>query len=234
MIEFDKVTIEAGGTRILKEVSFCVHEGEKLVITGPTGCGKSTVLTTLLGAYRSAGGAVRYRGRSLDPSSIHEVRREVAYVGQEPVLGDGSVREALEIPFTFETNRRKRPTDGDIAEAIAAVALDPAILDSSTGDISGGEKQRVAIARALLLQRNVFVLDEPTSALDSDTADIVLRRLLRDGATVLAVSHDPRHVELFSRVLRMEGGRIIEDRSIHGGGPPACTDGQGGTDEGRP
>lgn len=222
MIEFDKVTIEAGGTRILGEVSFTLREGERLVITGPTGCGKSTVLTTLLGAHRPVGGTVRYRGRTLDSSSLHDVRREVAYVGQEPVLGAGTVRDALYLPFTYEANRHNRPTPNDLADALAAAALEPAILDSSTADISGGEKQRVAIARALLLRRTVYVLDEPTSALDTDTADLVLSRLLRDGVTVLAVSHDPRHVALFSREIRMERGRVVEERLIHGG---AGTDG---------
>lgn len=208
MIEFDEVTVKAGDKRILDGVSFSLAAGEKAVITGPTGSGKSTILLTLLGAYEIARGRVFFDGRELSTETLSTVRRSIAWIGQEPILGDGTVREALLLPFQFAANRTAAPTEERLLEALASLELEESILGRRTSVISGGEKQRVAITRALLLDKRVFLADEITSALDEHSSAVVKTLFLTDGFTVLTVSHDPQWRQSFGTTISIVAGRV--------------------------
>lgn len=210
MIEFEDVTVKVGDRTLISDVRFSVKAGEKVVISGPTGCGKSTVLLALLGAHDICAGIARFDGLEVTPETLQSVRRSIAYIGQEPVIGDGTVRDALLLPFSFEANRDATPSDEDVAAALARLELDPGILDQPTNVVSGGEKQRVAIARALLLHKDVFLADEITSALDAASASVVLDLFLNSPYTVLAVSHDPEWQQRFATRIAMEAGRVVE------------------------
>jgi ATP-binding cassette, subfamily C, bacterial CydD len=211
---------DAGRRPALKGVSLSLAPGSCIALVGGSGAGKSTLVSLLLGFITPDQGEILVNGAPLndiDPGSWH---RQVGWVGQNPVLFHGSLRENLLMG---------RPDAGEdrVTEAArAAGVLDfagrlPQGLDTPVGEqgvgLSRGEAQRVALARVFLKDAPVFLLDEPTAGLDADTERRVLDAIesFRVGRTVLTVTHRLADIRRADRILVMEEGRIIED------GPPA-------------
>jgi len=210
MIRFDTVTVEYDGRPIIRDISFHIPKGDAAVIHGRSGSGKTTILTTIVGMHVPSAGTVFFNGRAVDSTTISEVRRSVAFIGQEPVLGAQRIREALLLPFTYRANRNATPEETMIGEILHKLRLEDDILDRETAVVSGGEKQRVAIARALLLGKKVFLLDEVTSALDAESKQAVIRLFREEGHTIFSVSHDPDWFELCSTFIRVEEGTVAD------------------------
>jgi len=195
--------LQAGGVRVvlagrtlLAGLNMCVATGSKTLLTGPSGCGKSTLLRCFLGLTLPAAGRIEVLGEPLTGHNTWRIRRQLAYVGQEPELGAGSVRECIERPFHYRANGHLRGNPGRAAEWFDRFRLSRTLMDKEAGSLSGGEKQRVALTIAILLERPIFLLDEPTSALDPKAAAAVLEWLQSAGqATALVVAH---HHALFS------------------------------------
>jgi ABC-type lipoprotein export system ATPase subunit len=146
------------------------------------------------------------------PSSVWALRRKIAWVAQEPELGNGRALEVLERPFQYRSNRERAGNLKRTAELAGALGLDEGLLHQPVRELSGGEKQRVAILSALLLERPVLLLDEAASALDPESRDAaaeLLRSLV--GTTILSVSHNVEKFHL--------GGEIVAV------GPPEARDG---------
>jgi len=195
-LEAVDVTVLYDGHAVLEGFSMSLGAGETALLTGPSGCGKSTVLRCLLGFVAPKTGSVRLGGEPLNAETVWHLRRLLAYVGQEPELGTGTVREVLERPFHYRANAGLRDNLKRIGALFERFGLGRALLDKEAGDLSGGEKQRVALIAAILLDRPIFLLDEVTSALDRPGKENVADYFRsRDDATVLLVAHDP---ELFS------------------------------------
>jgi putative ABC transport system ATP-binding protein len=214
IIEYKDLTIRYGTRAIVEDVSLTVHEGEKIVLTGPSGAGKSTLLLALLGFRLPSSGSILFQEQPVSSNTISTVRRSLAYIPQEPVLGDELVHRALLLPFTYKHYKNKRPTTARIETILHSLCLSPSILQQKTSSISGGEKQRIAIARALLLGHHIFLTDEITSALDPEAAEAVRCLLLDGNMTILSISHDTAWIARCSRVVTMKNGRIdsIEER----------------------
>ena len=210
MIEFQNVTVEQGKT-ILRDLSFTIKKQEKAVLYGPSGSGKSTILRTLLGGYHPVRGRIIFDGLPVDKNSIHVIRKKIAYIGQEPVLGETTVEHALLLPFTFKANALYRPDKSALISALERVGLPSSILSSETASVSGGEKQRIAVARVLLLDKKVFCIDEITSALDSGSVDSVLSLFRDEQITILSVSHDPRWLDIANRFIKIDNGTVVDD-----------------------
>lgn len=210
MIEFDAVSLVRGGQTLLKDASFRIRPGEKVVLTGPSGCGKSTVLAALMGMFAPASGRILFEGKVLSPATVRGIRRKIALVGQEPILGAESVREALLLPFEYKARREQRPHEDALLDAVLRTGLPPDILDKRSSILSGGEKQRAIVARALLLGNRVFLCDEASSALDPVSKKAVMRILFTPEQTLLSVSHDPDWIARCHRVLAIRDRRIVE------------------------
>ncbi|MEW6038516.1 MAG: ABC transporter ATP-binding protein [Pseudomonadota bacterium] len=208
LVRFDRVSVAAGDRTILRNLSFEIGEGEKAVFRGKSGSGKSTVLKTLLGVYPVAEGRVYFAGRPLDREAVAAIRALAAYIGQEPVLGADTVRQALLLPFTFKAHRGKTPSSGKLAETLSRLGLAPSILDQDCNRVSGGEKQRIAVARAQLLGKRLYLLDEVTSALDPESKRAVLDFFADPALTVLSVAHDPDWIARCDTVFELEDGRL--------------------------
>ena len=207
-IRFDRVSVSVHGKPILTDLSFALESGEKAVLRGRSGSGKSTVLKTLLGLYPLSGGGILFEDRPFDPATVQIIRRHAAYIGQEPVLGAETVREALTLPFQFKAHRDRRPSERQLTDALRRLHLAPDILERECRRVSGGEKQRIAIARALLLGKNLYLLDEVTSALDAESKGAVLEVFADPGFTVLSVAHDFDWIARCDAVLELDGGRL--------------------------
>lgn len=211
LIEFQNVTVKEQQNTILKNVTFSVSKGDKVVIYGKSGSGKTTILTTLLGGHKPLEGVVKYNGIILNRESIHKIRTSIAFIGQEPILGEGTVENVLLFPFNFRANYPNKPDKNALIESLEKAGLSQSLLNSNVSGISGGEKQRIAIARALLLNKNVFCIDEATSALDSQSAELIVSVFQNKEFTVLSVSHDPRWFNIASRFIKIDNGQIIDD-----------------------
>jgi putative ABC transport system ATP-binding protein len=208
MVRFEKVTVKYDGKAILQDVSFQIRENEKVVFYGKSGSGKSTILTTTVGAHIPSSGIVYFNGEPVSPENILKIRSAVAFIGQEPVLGAEKIRETLLLPFTYKVNRGKIPSEDKIAQILEELYLKEDILQKDASVVSGGEKQRIAVARALLQEKKIFLLDEVTSALDPESKHAVLKLFRKDKYTIISVSHDPDWFETCSTFIKVENGKI--------------------------
>jgi putative ABC transport system ATP-binding protein len=213
----------AGEVVALDDLDIDVADGEFVAVMGPSGSGKTTLLNCLSGLDDIDGGQVRFDGRVLhDMSDLERTRERAATMGfifqafnLIPVF---NAAENVELPLLLAGRPPKE------ARRRAVETLDRVGLGHRTGhrpmELSGGEQQRVAIARALAGSPRLVWADEPTGALDTETAGSVmalLRELHGDGLTLVLVTHDPDIGASASRLVRMIGGRISEDRRLGDG-----------------
>ncbi|MFT7678483.1 MAG: molybdate/tungstate transport system ATP-binding protein [Planctomycetota bacterium] len=189
MIEAKDLLLRAGELRLAGQ-SWCVPAGAYGVLMGSTGCGKTTLLETLIGLRQVASGKVLLNGQ--DVTDLDPALRNIGYVPQDGALFETmSVEEQLGFALTVRGvprgQRRAR-----VRELAAWIGVESQ-LDRRTRGLSGGERQRVALGRALAAKPSILILDEPLSAVDQDTRSSMYELLQRVHAelqmTVLHVTH---------------------------------------------
>jgi len=202
-------------THALADIDLTVRKGEYLAIAGPSGGGKSTLLSILglldtptSGEYILAGTPVA----RLDPGQRARIRnREIGFIFQAfNLIGDLTVAENVALPLTLRAGipadeRRRR-----VAQALERVEMSHR-QKHYPSQLSGGQQQRVAVARAIAGNPSVLLADEPTGNLDSRNGEAVmglLAELHRGGATICMVTHDPRYAEHAERSVHLFDGRI--------------------------
>ncbi|OEV26557.1 cysteine ABC transporter permease, partial [Streptomyces nanshensis] len=198
---------EGRAGRSLPPTDLVLHPGETVALTGPSGGGKSTLLSVLLGFTPPTEGRVLVGGVPLAELNLAAWHRQIAWVPQHPYLFAGSVADNV---------RLARPDAGAaaVARALAdagAPDLDPALeLGESGTGLSAGQRRRVALARAFLADRPLVLLDEPTAALDGATEAAVLPavRRLTKGKTVVLVTHRPALSAAADRVFELPGDAV--------------------------
>lgn len=212
-VEFESVSYFRNGQTILNDVSAAIKRGEKIALSGVSGSGKTTLFGLILRFYDPSAGDIRVGGRSLKDWCMRDLRKAITYVEQEPDLLPTSLRNNL----ILGTNHA--PSDDTLITLLEQFGLDKfASSDGlnrpvgySNSGLSGGERQRVAIIRAILQDSSVVLVDEPTSALDASSAELAMERLLNIDATVIFASHDRNVIKRADRVLRLTGGKLVED-----------------------
>ncbi|WP_051282283.1 type I secretion system permease/ATPase [Azovibrio restrictus] len=200
----------------LKGVSFRIKAGEKVVVIGRVGSGKTTLQKLLLGLYQPTGGAVSIDGvdlRQLDPADL---RRNVGYVSQDVVLFYGTLRDNIAIGAPYADDSAIVAA-AEVAGLSEFVNRHPQGFDMLIGErgesLSGGQRQGVAIARALLMDPPILLLDEPSSAMDHSTEQAFKQRLRSHGAhkTVIVVTHRNSLLEIADRIIVIDDGRVVAD-----------------------
>jgi thiol reductant ABC exporter CydD subunit len=201
---------------VLHAVDLELWPGEMVALVGSSGAGKSTLAALLLKLVQPTRGRVTVGGVDLSVCDDGAWRSRVAWVPQRPTLFRGTVADNIRLGDAEAHEARVREAAVH-AGADSFVRRLPAGYDTVVGEggrrLSAGQLQRLALARAFLRDAPLVVLDEPTANLDAENAALVAEAIerLRPGRTVLLAVHEPRLAALADRVVRIEGGRIVEE-----------------------
>jgi len=204
------------GSYVFEDLNLDIAPGQRVGLVGRSGSGKTTLTKLLLRLDDVQGGQVLVDGQDVSACTQQSLRRQVAYVPQEPLLFHRSIRENIAYgrPEATEEEIRRAAAEANALEFIERL---PQGLDTMVGErgvrLSGGQRQRVAIARAILADCPILVLDEATSALDSESEALVQEALgnLMRGRTAIVVAHRLSTVAALDRIVVLAGGRIVED-----------------------
>jgi ATP-binding cassette subfamily B protein len=217
-VTFDKISFAypEGKKRVFDRFSVEIEPGQRVGLVGPSGGGKSTLVSLMQRFYQVEAGRVLIDGHDIARVTEDSLHGAIAVVPQDTGLLNRSLLENI---------RYGRPdaTDAEVWEAATAARCRPFIeslphgLDTMIGDrglkLSGGQRQRIAIARAFLKDAPLLVLDEATSALDIEAEEAIREALenLMAGRTVIAIAHRLATLRNFDRILVLQGGRVVED-----------------------
>lgn len=214
-IQFKECSFSYGDHLVLDQMSFQINRGEVIALVGPSGSGKSTIADLLCGFYHPKSGTILLDGVPLIELDQHLWRSHIAFVSQESVMFDDSIRN--NILFGMEgISEEKLQEVIDQSFVSEFVNQMPAGLETAVGSngsrLSGGQKQRIAIARAMLRNPELLILDEATSALDAQSEHMVqkaLAQLMKD-RTTLIIAHRHRSIQHADRILVINHGQIEE------------------------
>ena len=242
-IEFKDVSFHyESGQPVLSHINLSIAPGEKVAIVGPTGVGKSTLVSLIPRFYDPSGGAIYIDGKDIRNYTVRSLRDQISLVLQDSLLFRGTIRDNIAFG-------RSDATDEQVVAAATTAGADefiqrlPAGYDTIVAErgstLSGGQKQRIAIARAILRDTPILILDEPTSGLDAATERTVVEALERaaQGRTTLTIAHRLTTVRFATRIIVLEEGRALViahigafrtpetldlARGLVAGGPPRC------------
>jgi len=219
IVELREATvIYPGGHVALERVSFAIDRGEFVFVVGPTGCGKSTLIRSLIGEVKPAKGQVLIAGHDINRlprRRIPHLRRRIGTVFQDfKLLPNRTVYD--NVAYTLKvTGERRGEVRRKVPEILRLVGLQGKV-HNYPDQLSGGEQQRVSIARAFVNHPPLLLADEPTGNLDPETSIGIMQllyRINRTGTTVLVVTHDRDMVDkMRRRVMALNEGRLVRDQ----------------------
>jgi ABC-type multidrug transport system fused ATPase/permease subunit len=214
-VEFKKVSFSYDSREpVLRDVSFRVRPGEHVAIVGPTGVGKTTLLSLILRFYRPITGAIYFDGKLASEYDVGSLRGRIGYVSQNTLLLSGTIMENLRYgnPDAAREEVFKAAQVANIHDFICSL---PEGYESEIGEkgvnLSEGQKQRLAIARALVKEPDILVLDEPASALDSLTEKSIFQTLpaILRNKTLFVVAHRFSTIKDSDRILLLNENRLV-------------------------
>jgi ABC-type multidrug transport system fused ATPase/permease subunit len=201
---------------VLTDVNFQIQAGQMVGVVGPTGGGKSTIVSLIPRFYDPSAGKVSVDGVDIRDYRINGLRNQIAYVLQETVLFRGTVAENIAYGRGSAT-RDEIVEAAKLANADEFIAKMPHGYDTMVGDrgdtLSGGQRQRIGIARALIRNNPILILDEPTAALDTESEQLVIEALerLMKGRTVITIAHRLSTIRNSDKILVLKGGVVAEE-----------------------
>jgi len=215
-VEFKDVSFAyQTGKPVLEDINILARPGEVIAIVGPSGAGKSSFANLLLRFYDPDKGAVYLDAIDIRQLKIADLRRQIGFIQQEPVLFNTTILENLRYG-------RPNATLSQIEQAVRVsnaydfiMALPQGydtIVGEMGGNLSGGQRQRIAIARAIIMEPAILLFDEPTAALDAHTEKQVMSaiRQASTGRTTFIITHRMSTIMVSDRVVFLTGGRVAE------------------------
>jgi ABC-type multidrug transport system fused ATPase/permease subunit len=214
-VEFDKVHFAYGEKPVLQGLSFSAKAGETIAVVGPTGAGKTTIISLLGRQYEIQDGSIRIDGTDIRDVTLKSLRRQIGVVLQDSFLFPGTVRENIRYG-------RLDATDQEVEAAAKAVGAHEFISKMAKGyeehihegasNISSGQKQLMSFARVLLADPRILVLDEATSSIDTATELLIqeaLRKLL-EGRTSFVIAHRLSTISEADKIMVIQDGQLVE------------------------
>lgn len=187
LINLEDISLSFESNLIFDHFNLKVNSGDKILITGKSGRGKSTLLKILLGFVKIDQGRYYFNNELLDYCDLKKIRHNYSYVNQDVTIQEGVAAEVLARIAKFDHNR----FSGTIApQLLEYFEFDPSLLQLHTSKLSGGQRQRLGLMIALSLNRDIYLLDEITSALDQELKDKTATYLANLQGTVIVISHD--------------------------------------------
>ena len=216
-IEFEHVSFGYGtDDPVLHDVCFTIKPGQLVGFVGPTGSGKSTVVSLIPRFYDGSAGSIKIDGVDVRDYKLHELRKHIGFVLQDTVLFRGTIRENI-------AYGNPRATEDEIVEAAKLanahefITRMPHGYDSTVGErgltLSGGQRQRIGIARAIIRDNPILILDEPTAALDTEAEQLVIEALerLMAGRTVITIAHRLSTIRDADNIIVLKDGVVAEN-----------------------
>ena len=199
---------------VLREISFSVSPGRSVALVGPTGAGKTSIISLLCRFYDPSSGAVRLDGVDLRDLSNESLRRDIAIVLQDSFIFSRSVEENIRLGVAMGEDRVTRAAA--MVQAAEFVERMPGgygeVMAERGATLSTGQKQLLCFARALARDPKVLILDEATSSVDPATEKLIQRAIatLMEGRTSIIVAHRLSTIQKVDEILVIDGGRIVE------------------------
>jgi len=218
-IEFDHVSFSYTPDQpILKDISFCIDPGQVAALVGPTGVGKTSIVSLVPRFYDPDEGTVKVDGADVRKLKQQSLRQHISYVLQESVLFHGPLWQ--NIAYGKPGASRKEIVEAaEMANAMEFIEKLPDQLDTIVGErgmtLSGGQRQRIAIARAVIRNTPILMLDEPTSGLDAASEKLVFEALdrLMEGKTTIVIAHRLSTIRRADVIFVVNEGTIVEQGS---------------------
>lgn len=219
-IVFENVTFSYNtDTPVIKNFNLEIQKGQRIGICGPTGCGKSTIVSLIARFYDPVSGRILIDGKDISAFTLDGLREQIAFVLQDTVLFYGPIRENI-------AYGRPEATEEEIIDAAKLANIYELIqrlphgLETLVGErgvtLSGGERQRIGIARAVVRNSPILILDEPTSSLDAESEKMVLEALekLMKGRTVITIAHRLNTIRHVDKIIVLNNA-VIEEQGTH-------------------
>ena len=214
-IEFRNLNFAYRGVSVLHGINLQIPAGTSLAIVGPTGSGKTTLVSLIPRIYDADPGAVLIDGKPIREYALADLRRNIGFVPQETFLFSETIRENIAFGVQNATDEEVRWA-AEAANIASDIENFPGQYRTVVGErgitLSGGQKQRTAIARALIRNPRILVLDDALSSVDTQTEDKILNHLraVMQGRTTIFISHRVSTVRNADRIAVLHGGRIVE------------------------
>jgi ATP-binding cassette subfamily B protein len=205
----------AKGALVLKKINLKIPAGSSLAIVGPTGCGKSTLVSLIPRIYDAEPGMVLIDGRPVREFQLEHLRRNIGFVPQETFLFSATIRENIAFG-TDNASEEEIRRAAEIARIATDIEVFPEKYSTTVGErgltLSGGQKQRTAIARAVIRNPRILVLDDALASVDTQTEDHILNHLreVMQGRTTIFISHRVSTVRNADRIAVLHDGEIVE------------------------
>ena len=202
---------------ILRNIDITINRGERVLLCGDSGCGKTTLINLLLGYLKPTEGQVYVLNQNTSIVNQQFFLKNIAYIQQEPYIMNMSIREYLLMvcPNASFENLRNACEAVGVLEPIENL---PRKFDTKVGErgecLSGGQLQRLSLARLYLTDKDIFVLDESLSAIDGEDRVKLLIRIMQQfrEKTIIMISHDRELYSLFNRILTIQQGYIYDGK----------------------
>jgi putative ABC transport system ATP-binding protein len=209
-------------TRVLRDISFSIGDGEFVAIIGPSGSGKSTLMHILGCLDTPTSGQYFFEGKDVSKLSDDELadirKKKIGFVFQSfNLLPRTSVLRNVMLPLAY-VNVSKSKREEIAKKSLASAGLEEENFSHLSNQLSGGEMQRVAIARALVNDPAIIFADEPTGNLDSKTGEFIIetfQKLNNQGRTIILITHEKQLAERAKRKIYIKDGEIVEDITNH-------------------
>ena len=207
--------------QVLDDIDLELCAGETVALVGPSGSGKSTLAAIVLGLAEPTAGRVLVDGSERADGDLAAWRRQVAWVPQRATIFSGTVADNIRLADPDADDERVR-TAARLVGADVFIEELPRGYETAVGDggrpLSAGQAQRIALARAFVRDAKLVVLDEPTANLDPANADAVADAVqqLSEGRTVLVIAHRPELATRADRIVRLEAGKVVDERDAVG------------------